>query len=171
VSPCTNLLNFPLPEISKVAKELYALINYGEMRKKLMFINDKCYLKLSDLVYKGAVTVREKGKNIKIKTPSCRALRKLNELEEWQEEIKLPPRIDVILRPANVAAWGKVQALAQNPRVKVNLPLQKRVAGLLQTLHHKWRHRNIRLVSQNNSKFDNLGHEFCPLNTFRTKYS
>jgi hypothetical protein len=68
-------------EISKVAKELYALINYGEMRKKLAFINDKCYLKLSDLVYKGSVTVREKGKNIKIKTPSCRALRKLNELE------------------------------------------------------------------------------------------
>lgn len=68
-------------EVKKAAQELYALINYGEMRKKLIFVNEKSFLKLRELVYKGCITIRIKGKNIKIKTPSCRALRKLNQLE------------------------------------------------------------------------------------------
>lgn len=51
------------------------------MRKKLVFVNHKACMKLRELVYKGSVTVRVKGKNIKIKTPSCKALRKLNQLE------------------------------------------------------------------------------------------
>ncbi|XP_063704196.1 protein cramped [Culicoides brevitarsis] len=132
-------------EVKKVPQELYALINYGEMRKKLIFINEKSFLKLRELVYKGSVTIRTKGKNIKIKTPSCRALRKLNQLEEWQEEIKLPHRIDVILRPANVDAWGKVQSLAHNPRIRTQVPLQRRVSSLLQTLQHRWRSQDLRL--------------------------
>lgn len=126
-------------------QELYALINYGEMRKKLIFINEKSFLKLRELVYKGSVTIRTKGKNIKIKTPSCRALRKLNQLEEWQEEIKLPHRIDVILRPANVDAWGKVQSLSHNPRIRTQVPLQRRMSSLLQTLQHRWRSQELRL--------------------------
>lgn len=137
------LLSFS--EVKKVPQELYALINYGEMRKKLIFINEKSFLKLRELVYKGCVTIRTKGKNIKIKTPSCRALRKLNQLEEWQEEIKLPHRIDVILRPANVDAWGKVQSLAHNPRIRTQVPLQRRMSSLLQTLQHRWRSQELRL--------------------------
>ncbi|KAL1374174.1 hypothetical protein pipiens_000779, partial [Culex pipiens pipiens] len=119
-------------EVKKEAQELYALINYGEMRKKVPFQNKKYFHKLKDLVYKGFTTIREKGRNIRIKTPSCRALRKLNQLEEWQEEIKLPPRIDVVLKPATVDAWGRVQSLAQNPRVKISVTLQKRLSTLLQ---------------------------------------
>lgn len=68
-------------EIKKNAQELYGLINYGEMRKKLAFVNQKACMKLKELVYKGSVAVRVKGKNIRIKTPSCKALRKLNQFE------------------------------------------------------------------------------------------
>lgn len=135
-------------EVKKEAQELYALINYGEMRKKVPFQNKKYFHKLKDLVYKGVTTVREKGRNIRIKTPSCRALRKLNQLEEWQEEIRLPPRVDVVLKPATVSAWGRVQSLAQNPRVKISVTLQKRVNTLLQLLQLKWRHQDIRLVER-----------------------
>lgn len=60
---------------------MYALINFGEMRKKLVFINQKDCMKLKELVYTGSVKMRVKGKNILIKTPSCKALRKLNQLE------------------------------------------------------------------------------------------
>lgn len=67
--------------MKKIAQELYALINYGEMRRKISFLNEKCLMKLRDLVYKGFVTLRMKGKNVKIKTPSCKALRQLNQLE------------------------------------------------------------------------------------------
>lgn len=135
-------------EVKKEAQELYGLINYGEMRKKVPFQNKKYFHKLKDLVYKGATMIREKGRNIRIKTPSCRALRKLNQLEEWQEEIKLPPRIDVILKPSTVSAWGRVQTLAQNPRVRTSVTLQKRLSILLHLLQQKWRHQDVRLAER-----------------------
>lgn len=68
-------------DVKKLAQELYALINYGEMRRKISFLNEKSLMKLRHLVYKGFVTLRVKGKNVKIKTPSCKALRQLNQLE------------------------------------------------------------------------------------------
>lgn len=133
-------------DVKKLAQELYVLINYGEMKKKLIMSSDKSFLKLRDLVYRGSVTVRVKGKNIKIKTPSCRALKKLNQLEGNNiEDIQLPQRIDVIVRPSNQESWSYVQRLAQNPRIKVSLPLQKRISCLLQTLEQKWRSQDIRL--------------------------
>uniref|UniRef100_A0A182Y504 SANT domain-containing protein n=1 Tax=Anopheles stephensi TaxID=30069 RepID=A0A182Y504_ANOST len=132
-------------EVKREAQELYALINYGEMRRKVPFQNKKYFHKLKDLVYNGFTTVREKGKNIRIKTPSCRALRKLNQLEEWQEEIKLPPRVDVLLKPATVEAWGRVQSLAQNPRVRITVTIQKRLSALLQMFQQKWRAQDVRL--------------------------
>uniref|UniRef100_A0A182IP58 Myb-like domain-containing protein n=1 Tax=Anopheles atroparvus TaxID=41427 RepID=A0A182IP58_ANOAO len=135
-------------EVKKEAQELYALINYGEMRKKMPFQNKKYFPKLKDLVYKGFTMVREKGKTIRIKTPSCRALRKLNQLEEWQQEIKLPPRVDVMLQPANMEAWGRVQSLAQNPRVRITVTIQKRVSALLQLFQQKWRPQELRLIER-----------------------
>ncbi|XP_053668532.1 protein cramped [Anopheles marshallii] len=135
-------------EVKKEAQELYALINYGEMRRKVPFQNKKYFHKLKDLVYKGFTTVREKGKNIRIKTPSCRALRKLNQLEEWQEEIKLPPKVDVLLKPSTTEAWGRVQSLAQNPRVHITVTIQKRLSALLQMFQQKWRAQDVRLVER-----------------------
>ncbi|XP_050079701.1 protein cramped [Anopheles maculipalpis] len=135
-------------EVKREAQELYALINYGEMRRKVPFQNKKYFHKLKDLVYKGFTMVREKGKNIRIKTPSCRALRKLNQLEEWQEEIKLPPKVDVLLKPSTVEAWGRVQSLAQNPRVRITVTIQKRLSALLQLFQQKWRAQDVRLVER-----------------------
>lgn len=68
-------------DVKKVVQELYALINYGEMRRKLIFVNEKACMKLKELVYKGSVVIRMKGKNIRIKTPSCKALRRVNQME------------------------------------------------------------------------------------------
>lgn len=133
-------------DVKKNVQELYALINYGEMRKKLDFVHEKSYMKLRDLVYRGTVTIRVKGKNIKIKTPSCKTLRQINQMEAWQEEIKLPARIEVNIKPANIEAWRKVQNLAQNPRVKVTVALQKKVSSLINTLQHKWRSEELREV-------------------------
>lgn len=76
-----NWYYFNVVEVKKNAQELYGLINYGELRKKSIFVNDKALFKLVDLVYKGSVTLRVKGKNIKLKTPSCKALRELNQVE------------------------------------------------------------------------------------------
>lgn len=67
--------------MTKKVQELYALINYGEMRRKVQLDNQKLFMKLRELVYRGSVTVRVKGKNCRIKTPSCPALRKINQVE------------------------------------------------------------------------------------------
>lgn len=44
-------------------------------------IHEKVHLRLNELVYWGSTQVRLRGKTMRIKTPICRALRKLNQLE------------------------------------------------------------------------------------------
>lgn len=66
---------------------------------------------------------------------------------EGQEDIKLPTKVDVELKPADSDSWYYVQSLAQNPRVKTSLPLQKRLISLIKTLQMKWRSRESKLVS------------------------
>lgn len=51
------------------------------MRKKIPSDNQKFYMKLRELVCRGSVTWRSKGKNYRIKTPSCPALRRINQVE------------------------------------------------------------------------------------------
>ncbi|XP_014477729.1 PREDICTED: protein cramped [Dinoponera quadriceps] len=126
-------------DVKKTAQELYGLINYGELRRKLPRIHEKVHLRLNELVYWGSTQVRLRGKTMRIKTPICRALRKLNQLEDWQEEIKLPSRITIELRPRNNMAWWQVQAASMNPRVRTLLPIQRRLSSLLVFLQQRWR--------------------------------
>ncbi|XP_056643421.1 protein cramped isoform X1 [Diorhabda sublineata] len=125
--------------IKKVTQELYGLINYGELRKKLGSVNVKYLLKLNKLIYKGSIILRVKGKSIKVKTPYCRALRKLNQLDDKYEEIRLPNRLTVELRPKDMASFLKVQSVAQNPRLKTYMPLQKRLSSLIDCLSKRWK--------------------------------
>lgn len=67
--------------MQKVVQELYGLINYGELKRRIGFCNDKNWSKLYEMIYHGSTKVRSKGKLWKVKTPHCRALRKLNCLE------------------------------------------------------------------------------------------
>jgi hypothetical protein len=69
-------------DLKNAARELYGLVNYGEIRKKIGFCTEKIMcMKLNELVYKGTIQIRIKGKTLRIKTPICRALRKLNRLQ------------------------------------------------------------------------------------------
>lgn len=68
-------------DVKKTSQELYGLINYGELRRKLPRIHEKIHLRLNELIYWGSTQVRLRGKTMRIKTPICRALRKLNQLE------------------------------------------------------------------------------------------
>lgn len=126
-------------DVKKTSQELYGLINYGELRRKLPRLHEKVHLKLNELVYWGSTQVRLRGKTMRIKTPICRALRKLNQLEDWQEEIKLPSRVTIELRPRNNMAWWQVQASSMNPRVRTLLPIQRRLSSLLIFLQQRWR--------------------------------
>ncbi|XP_034098264.1 protein cramped [Drosophila albomicans] len=135
-------------ELKKPAQELYTLINYGEMRRKLQFLTEKHFMKLKQLIYQGHIIVRCKGKNIRIKTPSCKALRRLNQLDDTLEDIRLPSKIEVLVTPANMEAFGRVQSLAQNPRARAIVPLHKKLISFIKTFQYKWRSFDVRLAEE-----------------------
>lgn len=136
-------LRFP-EEVKKATQELYGLINFGELRKKIGSVSEKTSLRLNELIYRGFTTIRVRGKNIRVKTPICRALRKLNQQEDLVDNLKLPARVTVELRPRTNEAWAQVQAMAQNPRVETLLPLQRRLLVLLNFLKQRWKPHTLK---------------------------
>lgn len=135
--------------VDKLAQELYLLINYGEIWKRLefkvKFRFDKGTRKLLDeLVHQGHTgTFRYKNKNIRLRTPSCKALKKLNEIG-IDEKVKvvtsreLPKDVLVEFYPSTTRDWLKVQSLSQNPRLRAKLSIQKRISSVLEFLENKW---------------------------------
>lgn len=140
-------------------------------------MHEKVQMKLNELVYWGSTQVRLRGKTMRIKTPICRALRKLNQLEGkhskccqhlklfdcsifiiflisnvftssgWQEDIKLPSRVTLELRPGSNTTWWQVQALAMNPRIRTLVPIQRRLSSILSFLQQRWRPWRSKTVS------------------------
>ncbi|KAK7873476.1 hypothetical protein R5R35_011823 [Gryllus longicercus] len=129
------------PDVKRAIQELYALINYGEFRKNVGFVTEKTCVKLNDLILRGHTHFRIRGKHVRVKTPQCPALQKLNRLDvpEWKEELQLPSHVVVELRPRTASDWCRVQSVAQNPRVRTLLPLEQRLASLLAFLQQRWR--------------------------------
>lgn len=138
-------------ELQKVTQELYALINYGELRKRMgrSVLDKNTVVKLHELIYHGFTLIKVRGKTVRVKTPLCRALRKLNQLDRDNAELpKLPQRVVVELWPLNNSVWSSVHAVAQNPRARTSLPLQHRLSSLLSFLQHRWQHRDRRLLEK-----------------------
>ncbi|KAK7073495.1 chromatin binding, partial [Halocaridina rubra] len=68
--------------VKKATQELYGLINFGELRKKIGgTLDERKGQKLQELIRKGSTSVRVKGKSVRVRTPICRALKKLNQIE------------------------------------------------------------------------------------------
>lgn len=66
----------------------------------------------------------------------------------WLEDIKLPSKVEVCLRPATMEAWGRVQNLAQNPVIRTVVPLQKRLINIIKTFQYKWRSQDTKMVKK-----------------------
>ncbi|XP_056389248.1 protein cramped-like isoform X2 [Hyla sarda] len=138
----------------KSSQELYGLICYGELRKKIGgCMDDKNAAKLNELIQLGATTVRYKGRNLRIKAPMCRALKKLCDPEgktglsdeEDQKPVRLPLKVPVELQPRNNQAWARVQSLAQNPRLRMMVELHRKVSCLIEFLKQKWALQEVRI--------------------------
>ncbi|XP_054709427.1 protein cramped-like [Uloborus diversus] len=137
--------------VRKQTQELYGLINYAELRKKIGgCLNEKNRQKLNELVFSGVTTVKHKGKKLRIKTPVCRALKKINNVTDSKEpEVeKLPKDVVVEFRPHNNAAWLQVQNLSQNPRVRTKVCLQKRLKPVIEYLQRRWRSYRLKRKEQ-----------------------
>ena len=150
--------------LDKATKQLYALINYGEMWKKNDFKNDlkidaKFKAHLNELVFKGYTFLKigKKGKNIKLKTPVCKALKKIYYFETIYKSINqnLPKDILIELIPASNYAWMKVHCLSQNPRVRIKCALQKRLSNLIKFIEERWneqKYNNLQIESLTKSE-------------------
>lgn len=131
-------LNFP-EGIQKLTQELYGLINFGEMRKKCGVITLKNCFKLNELIFAGSTQIRVKGKTLRVRTPNCRAMRKVNRVVDSEED-KIPGRIVVEFQPKDKSTWLSVQSLALNPRVKTTVTHHTKVSTLLNYLQKvKWK--------------------------------
>ncbi|XP_030780463.1 protein cramped-like isoform X7 [Rhinopithecus roxellana] len=137
--------------LKKSSQELYGLICYGELRKKIGgCMDDKNATKLNELIQVGATTVRYKGRNLRIKAPMCRALKKLCDPdglsdEEDQKPVRLPLKVPIELQPRNNHAWARVQSLAQNPRLRMIVELHRKVSSLIEFLKQKWALHEVRV--------------------------
>jgi len=138
-------------DLKKSTKEIYGLVNYGELWKKVGSTLDEKYgARLNELVRKGGVSIKINGKNVRIKTPICRALKRINQKHESSSvhsklQSKLPEKIWVELRPRETGDWYRVQNVAQNPYVRVSLGLGRRISSLVKCLNVKWRHSEEKL--------------------------
>uniref|UniRef100_A0A8C3KJ98 Protein cramped-like n=1 Tax=Calidris pygmaea TaxID=425635 RepID=A0A8C3KJ98_9CHAR len=113
-------------------------------------MDDKNAAKLNELIQAGATTVRYKGRNLRIKAPMCRALKKLCDPdgvsdEEDQKPVRLPLKVPVELQPRNNHAWARVQSLAQNPRLRMIVELHRKVSSLIEFLKQKWALHEVRI--------------------------
>uniref|UniRef100_A0A8C4NA01 Protein cramped-like n=1 Tax=Eptatretus burgeri TaxID=7764 RepID=A0A8C4NA01_EPTBU len=135
-------------DLKKSSQELYGLICYGELRKKI----GGCELaaKVCLLSCISVTTVRYKGRNLRIKMPTCRSLKKICDPygasdDEDQKPAKLPPKVCLELLPKTNKAWAHVQNTAHNPRLRMIVELHRKVASLIAFLQEKWSPRSARL--------------------------
>ncbi|XP_037071423.1 trichohyalin-like, partial [Pollicipes pollicipes] len=136
----SKYVQFPT-NVKRYIQEIYLLVNYGELRKRITKLNERSGQRLNELVYRGSTAVRLRGKTYRIRTPVCRALKKINRIQDPVEEpfVRLPARTQVELTPADNESWYRVQALSHNPRLRATLPLQHRLRSLLLALEKRWR--------------------------------
>ena len=125
-------------DAKKTNHEVRSLICYGELRKKFRSLKEKDGKKLTELISTGKTTFRHHGRNVNIRAPTCRALKKLNaNVSEEQEQV--PQKIMIELLPSDNETWSMVQGLAHNPRLRTTVSTRKTVASLIAYLLSKWK--------------------------------
>ncbi|XP_078494314.1 uncharacterized protein LOC100177868 isoform X2 [Ciona intestinalis] len=145
---------------NKTNQELFAVINYGELRKKLggYALKKKGIMKLNELVNSGFTSVRLKGKNYRIKTPTCKALKQIGSKSDTSKKscysearrVKLPLRVNLELQPYSMKAWNKVHMLAHNPRTRFSIPLNCQLSYIIKYLVNKWRSLGDKMFALSN---------------------
>ncbi|XP_029914066.1 protein cramped-like isoform X2 [Myripristis murdjan] len=152
ISKYIDFANVYSRAMKKSSQELYGLICYAELRKKVGgLMDDKNVAKLNELIQQGATTVRSKGRNLRIKAPMCRALKKLCDPdgmsdEEDQKPVRLPLKVAVELQPRSNHSWARVQSLAHNPRLRMVVELHRKVSSLIEYLKQKWAFHDERIM-------------------------
>lgn len=129
-------------DLKKSSKELYGLINFGELRKRLgSQLDDKTGMKLRELIFKGHTNVRIKGKTYRLRTPTCAALKKLNadNVLDLQNDAGaacsdtiVPAKLVLNLTPRTSSDFDLVHRVCQaNPHVSLSLRPGRSLASVM----------------------------------------
>ena len=124
-------------DLKKSSKELYGLINFGELRKRLgSQLDDKTGMKLRELIFKGHTNVRIKGKTYRLRTPTCAALKKLNESTvinlHHNGTNTVPAKLVLNLTPRTSSDFDLVHRVCQaNPHVSLSLRPGRSLASVM----------------------------------------
>ncbi|XP_029648703.1 protein cramped-like [Octopus sinensis] len=142
--------------IKKHALEVYGLIHYGEMRKRLGGMRaDKNLHKLNEFIQEGSTLIKIRRKSFRIRTPYCNALKKINNVEDPVEDedstCRVPERVTLELNPKNNSAWFHVQEMAQNPRLRMTLKSDQHLSTVMSFLQKKWKPPRLKLKESLNS--------------------
>ena len=167
ISPHLDFKNSLPPELQdllkKSSRELYGLINYGELRKRLGgAAAERNLAKLHELVFRGHATVRARGKNHQVRTPICMTLKRLSSRLEaggkrgggcrggaqssaaaaaeaaGASSNPVPGRISLELRPLTSNDFDRIHGCFQNPHVEVKVDPTTRLGSLMEQLEKKW---------------------------------
>ncbi len=159
----TSLLGEQQEMLKKSARELYGLINYGELRKKLgsSATDEKNLARLNELVFKGHTTLRSRGRTIRVRTPICRALKRLIYRLETVKKgessssstnslptaaTTLPTRISVEMKPKTSADFFRVHGQSlQNPHLEVKVDPSVKISTIIDHLDKKWTPNSSRI--------------------------
>ena len=137
--------------LKKSSKELYGLINFGELRKRLgSQLDDKTGLKLRELIFKGHTSVRLKGKTTRLRTPTCPALKRLNESNAGlnrstsattnEDFTSSSSKLTLRLSPASTDDFDRVHRHAMaNPNITFTLTPGRSLASVFQHLIQRWK--------------------------------
>jgi len=148
-------------DLNKSTRELFGLINYGEIWKKVGgTLDDRMGVKLNELVQRGSTTVKHKGKTFRVKTPVCRALKNLHNKGGDKSGLQkgkkcMPTKVTIDLKPLDTKDWCRTHKLAQNPHIKVSLGLQRKVSSLINCLSNKWKSRETKAFELLQAKDEN----------------
>ena len=129
-------------DLKKSSIEIYGLINFGELRKRLgSQLDDKTGMKLRELIFKGHTNVRIKGKTYRLRTPTCAALKKLSASSEGNVldlhpmtgcPTTVPSKLVLNLTPSTSCDFDLVHRLSQaNPHVSLSLRPGRSLASVM----------------------------------------
>lgn len=133
-------------DAKKTNHEVRSLICYGELRKKFRSLKEKDGKKLTELISTGKTTIRYHGRNVSIRAPTCRALKKLN-ANVAEEHEPIPQKVTIEMIPNDNRTWSIIQGLSHNPRLRTTVSTRKTISSLSTFLRSKWKLRDDVTIS------------------------
>ncbi|KAI8799101.1 protein cramped-like isoform X1 [Biomphalaria glabrata] len=146
----SKFVNMKDSGVKMKTQELYGLINYGVLRNYVKENDPQFERCLNELIFLGETKFISRGKKQKfgkVRTPICTCLKKLNRIEASTSSTtnKLPSHITLELTPKNSKSWAKVQALSQNPRVRLKVTCNRTLESVFKYFEKKWKPLKLRL--------------------------